>query len=73
MIIGNESLKGLFLEFDEDVKENGIDLMNEVVQMNNKRYKCPRCKSTLVYHHEDKETVTFECKNCNHFVLARKW
>ena len=20
----------------------------------------------------DKETVTFECKNCNHFVLARK-
>ena len=29
MIIGNESLKGLFPEFDEDVKENGIDLMNE--------------------------------------------
>ena len=73
MIIGNESLKGLFPEFEEDVKENGIDLMNEVVQMNDKRYKCPRCKSILVYHHEDKETVTFECKNCNHFVLARKW
>lgn len=29
MIIGNESLKGLFPEFDKDVKENGIDLMNE--------------------------------------------
>ena len=67
MIIGNESLKGLFPELEEDVKENGIDLMND------KRYKCPRCKSILVYHHEDKETVTFECKNCNHFVLARKW
>lgn len=31
MIIGNESLKGLSPEFEEDVKENGIDLMNEVV------------------------------------------
>lgn len=31
MIIGNESLKVLFPEFEEDVKENGIDLMNEVV------------------------------------------
>lgn len=41
--------------------------------MSEKRYKCPKCKSPLVYHHEDKETVTFECKNCNHFVLARKW
>ena len=67
MIIGNESLKGLFPEFEEDVMEY------EMMKMNDKRYKCPRCKSTLVYHHEDKETVTFECKNCNHFVLARKW
>ena len=40
--------------------------------MNEKRYKCPKCKSPLVFHHEDRGTVTFECKNCNHFVLARK-
>ena len=59
------------------VKDNQEDtLLNweDVVDLlNDKRYKCPRCKSILVYHHEDKETVTFECKNCNHFVLARKW
>ena len=35
-------------------------------------YKCPKCKSPLFYHHEDRETVTFECKKCKHFVLARK-
>ena len=44
--------------------------MGSIGIMSEKRYKCPKCKSPLVYHHEDKETVTFECKNCNHFVLA---
>ena len=29
--------------------------------MSENRYKCPKCKSPLVFHHEDKETVTFEC------------
>lgn len=41
--------------------------------MSEMNYKCPKCKSPLVYHHEDKKTVTFECKKCNHLVMARKW
>ena len=45
----------------------------EFNKMSENRYKCPQCKSPLVFHHEDKETVTFECKKCKHFVLARKW
>lgn len=44
----------------------------EEIKLSDKRYKCPRCKSPLVFHHEDRETVTFECKKCKHFVLARK-
>ena len=40
--------------------------------MSEMNYKCPKCKSPLVYHHEDKETVTFECKKCKHFVLAMR-
>lgn len=35
--------------------------------MSEKRFK------VLFYHHEDRETVTFECKKCNHLVMAMKW
>lgn len=44
MIIGNESLKGLFPEFEEDVKENGIDLrigkVEHTTNRNNKLIGC---------------------------------
>ena len=41
MIIGNESLKGLFPEFKDDIKENGIDLKIGAVEHTKNRTKPP--------------------------------
>ena len=35
-------------------------------------YKCPSCKTSLEYSHEDDECVCFSCPNCYQLVLARK-
>jgi len=36
------------------------------------KYPCPKCDGEMEYHHQNNETISLYCSNCNHMVLVRK-